>query len=69
MKGRPVRGGVCGLLFGLSLALFLLTTGVLPLDSVLLIVLPLVLLVAGVVLGIAAPLKRSRLGQAPSAGA
>jgi hypothetical protein len=69
MKGRPVRGGVCGLLFGLSLTLFLLTTGVLPLDSILIIVLPVVILLAGVVLGIAAPLKRSRLSRAPSAGA
>ncbi len=66
MKGRPVRGAVCGLLFGLSLALFLLTTGVVPLDSILLIVLPILFLVAGIALGVGAPLKRSRL-RAPSA--
>lgn len=61
MKGRPVRGAACGLLFGLSLALFLLTIGVLPLDSILLAVLPILFLVAGLLLGLTAPFKRDRL--------
>lgn len=61
MKGRPVRGAVCGLLFGFFLSLFLLTFGVLPLDSILVVVLPVLFLVAGIALGAAAPFKRNRL--------
>lgn len=66
MKGRPVRGAVCGLLFGLFLSLFLLTVGVLPLDSILVVVVPVLFLVAGILLGVAAPFKRDRL-QRPAA--
>jgi hypothetical protein len=77
MKGRPLRGIVCGLLFGLSLSLLLLTTGVIPLDSILLVVLPVLFLLVGIGLAAAAPFKRSRLqgpppgvaaGPAPAAG-
>ena len=61
MKGRPLRGAVCGFLFGFFLSVFLLTIGVLPLDSILVIVLPVLFLVLGVLLGVAAPFKRDRL--------
>lgn len=64
MKGHPVRGGVCGLLFGFFLSVFLLTIGVVPLDSILVIVLPLAFAAVGVALGVAAPFKRSRLPRA-----
>ncbi len=67
MKGRPVRGAVCGLLFGLFLTVFLLSVGVLPLDSILVVVLPVLLLVVGVGLGAAAPFKRDRLQRASAA--
>jgi hypothetical protein len=66
MKGRPVRGAVCGLLFGLFLSLFLLTFGVLATDSILLAVLPVLFLLVGIALGVAPPFKRDRL-QGPSA--
>jgi hypothetical protein len=61
MKGRPFLGAFCGFLFGLSLAGFLLTTGVLATDSILLIVLPVVFLVVGIALAAIGPFKRSRL--------
>lgn len=59
-KGHPVRGALTGLLFGGFLTLFLLTIGVVPLDSILVIVLPVVVLLAGIGLGIGAPFKRGR---------
>jgi hypothetical protein len=66
MKGRPLRGIVFGLLFGLSLSLLLLTTGVIPLDSILLVVIPIVFLLVGIGLAAAAPFKRSRLQGPPA---
>ena len=66
MKGRPFLGAFCGFLFGLSLAGFLLTTGVLATDSILLVVLPIVLLVVGIALAAIAPFKRSRLDSRPT---
>lgn len=71
MKGHPVVGVICGFLFGLFLAGFLLTIGVLATDSILHIVLPIVFLFVGLGLAAAAPFKRSRLqptgAAAPSA--
>ena len=55
-----MRGAFCGLVFGSSLSVFLLTVGVLPLDSVVVVVLPALLLLAGLLLGMSAPLRRSR---------
>jgi hypothetical protein len=55
-RGHPVLGAVMGLLFGLSLALTLLVFGVFALDSILLLVLPVLLLVLGGVWGKLAPL-------------
>ncbi len=65
MRGSPLRGAVSGLLFGVFLALFLLTIGVVPLDSILLLILPVLLLAGGIALGLSAPFKRSRLKAAP----
>lgn len=59
-KAHPVRGALTGLLFGGFLTLFLLTIGVVPLDSILVIVLPVVFLLAGIGLGVGAPFKRDR---------
>ena len=57
-RGRPVLGAVAGLLFGLFLAVDLLMLGVIVSDSPLFAVLPAVFLVAGFLLGVAAPLRR-----------
>jgi len=67
MKGRPFLGVVSGLLFGISLAGLLLTTGVLATDSILLVVLPIVGLIVGIALAAIAPFKRSRLGTTSTA--
>jgi hypothetical protein len=67
MKGRPFLGAFCGFLFGLSLAGFLLTTGVLATDSVLLIVLPILFLLLGIAWAAVAPFKRDRLDAGPPA--
>ena len=48
MKGSPIRGAVCGLLFGLFLGLFVLTFGLVATDSILLVVLPVLFLVVGI---------------------
>jgi hypothetical protein len=61
MKGHPFLGAVCGFLFGLFLAGFLLSIGVLATDSVLHLVLPILFLLVGIGLAAAAPFKRSRL--------
>jgi len=57
-RGHPILGAIAGFLFGLFLGLTLLVAGVLALDSILLVVLPLALLVLGIVWGVAAPLGR-----------
>lgn len=64
-RGRPVLGAVSGFFLGLFVGLDLLFFGVVPLDSVVLTVLPLIGLLLGLALGVAAPLGRSG-GRAPS---
>jgi hypothetical protein len=59
-RGRPVLGGLAGFFFGLFLAADLLMLSVFALDSVLVLVLPVLFLVVGVVLGITAPLRMLR---------
>ncbi len=75
-RGRPVLGAVSGFFLGLFVGLDLLFFGVIPLDSVMITALPIVGLIAGIVLGVAAPLGRSKAapaaappawGEAPSA--
>ncbi len=61
MRGRPVLGAVSGLFLGLFLGFDLLLLKVVPSDSTLLVLLPIVGLVAGILLGRAAPLGRKRL--------
>jgi len=56
-RGRPVLGAIMGLLFGLFLGFDLALMGVVPLESVLLVVLPLAGLVLGIALGMTAPLR------------
>lgn len=60
MKGRPVLGGVAGFFLGVFVAYDLLLAKVVVSDSPLLVALPVLGLVAGVGLGLWAPLGRRR---------
>ena len=57
-RGRPVLGGVSGLMFGFFMALNLVLLGVVPLSSPLVIVFPIVGLIGGIALGRWAPIGR-----------
>jgi hypothetical protein len=59
-RGRPIRGAIAGLFFGLFVSLDLVIFGVLALDADVLAVIPLLALVAGVVLGVMAPMGAGR---------
>jgi hypothetical protein len=59
MKKRPVLGAFSGLCFGLFLALFLFSAGVIRLDSGLLSLLPVLGLVVGLAGALWAPLRRT----------
>ena len=59
-RGHPIRGAIAGLVFGLFLSLDLLIFGVVALDAAVLAVLPLLGLLAGLALGLKAPLHRRR---------
>lgn len=59
-RGRPILGAICGLLLGLFLGIDLFLFGIVPLDSVVITLLVVLGLVAGIVLGLRAPLNRSR---------
>lgn len=61
MKGRPVRGLIGGLLLGIFLDIDLVFGGVIKLESVVLTILPIALAVVGLLLGLWAPLGRSRI--------
>ena len=56
--GRRVLGAIAGFLFGGSLAALLLPLGVLPLDSIFLVLLPFIGLVVGLVWAWVAPIGR-----------
>ncbi len=59
-RGRPVLGAIAGLLFGLFLTFDLLMFSVFPFESVLVLVIPVLGLLAGVLLGWTAPLRALR---------
>ncbi|MGE0600278.1 MAG: hypothetical protein AB7J35_14100 [Dehalococcoidia bacterium] len=59
-RGRPVIGAIAGFFFGLFLAIDLLLMNAIPLDSAMIVVLPLAFLVVGIVAGLFAPLRLSR---------
>ena len=63
-KGHPIRGAIAGLFFGLFLSLDLLVFGVVALDADILAILPLLGLIAGLALGLTAPMKRGKSGTA-----
>ena len=69
MKGRLVRGFFAGLFLGIFVDIDLVFGGVVKLSSVVLTILPIVLIVVGLLLGIWAPVGRSRgAALAPSSG-
>lgn len=59
--GRTIAAAVLGLLFGLFVAADLVLFGVIPLNSVVVTIVPVVGLVLGVVLGIVAGNRKQRL--------
>jgi hypothetical protein len=71
-RGRPIRGAIAGLFFGLFVSLDLVIFGVLALDADVLAFIPLLGLVAGVLLGVMAPLGRrsaeGKRARVPSVG-
>lgn len=68
-RGRPVLGGISGFFFGLFLGITLLSLGILPLDSPLLTLLPIIGLALGLVLAFTAPIPRRGGGGAVPSGA
>lgn len=60
MRGRPLLGAVAGFFFGAFLAYDLILFEVVVSDNPVVVVLPLVFLLAGVGLGLWAPLARRR---------
>ena len=70
-RGRPIRGAIAGLFFGVFLSLDLVLFGVFALDADVLALFPVLGLFAGVALGVMAPLHRRGRGGAeePSAAA
>jgi hypothetical protein len=67
--GRAIAAGILGLLFMLFVAADLVLFGVVPLNSVLVTILPGAGLVLGVVLGVIAGGRQQRLVAAATAGA
>ena len=61
-KGHPVMGAIAGFFFGLSLSVFLLAASAFALNSVLVVVFPILFLVLGLLWGLWAPIGR---GNAP----
>ena len=57
-RGRPIRGAIAGLFLGLFVSLDLVIFGVFALDADALVLFPVLGLMAGVALGVMAPLHR-----------
>ncbi len=57
VRGRPVAGAILGFIFGIFLALSLLQMSVFALDSVMVVLLPIIMLIVGGVWGYFAPLR------------
>jgi hypothetical protein len=64
-RGHPGRGAIFGFLFGLFLGIDLLLFGLVPSNSAVLVVLPLVGLVGAVALGLTAPFRRRAPSREP----
>jgi hypothetical protein len=61
-RGRPVLGAISGFFLGLFLGLDLMFFGVVPLDSAVITVAPVLGLVIGVALAFVAPFARAKTG-------
>ena len=59
-RGHPIVGAIAGLLFGGFVATDLFLFGVIPMDSIVFTIAPLVGLILGILLGRWAPLRRRR---------
>ncbi len=57
-RGRPILGVIAGIFLGLFVGIDLLVLGVVPLDSAVLTITPLVGLALGLVLSLVAPFRR-----------
>jgi hypothetical protein len=67
-RGRPVLGGIMGFLFVFFIALDLLVLGIIPLNSALVTILPIVGIVVGLVWAKFAPVpRRGAASEAPPA--
>lgn len=55
MRGRPVLGAIAGFFFGAFIGFDLFVLGVLPLQSIVLTILPVLGVIGGIVLGRTAP--------------
>lgn len=57
-RGRPVLGAIAGFLFGIFVGLDLWFFGMVPSDSIVLTILPVLGLVLGIVVGLTGPIRR-----------
>lgn len=57
-RGHPIRGAVAGLFFGIFVSLDMVIFGVVALDANVLALFPVLGIIAGVALGVLAPLRR-----------
>ncbi|MGH8994375.1 MAG: hypothetical protein ACRDZ7_22935 [Acidimicrobiia bacterium] len=64
-RGHPVRGAIAGFFFGLFISLDLVIFGLMPVEADALALIPLLGLIAGIVLGITAPVRRKASGSQP----
>jgi hypothetical protein len=60
VRGRPVAGAILGLIFGIFLTFSLLQMSVFPLESNLVVIIPIVTLILGGLNGYFAPLRYIR---------
>ena len=65
LRGRPIMAAIFGFLSGLFGAVTLLAFGVIPLESALVTLLPLILMVVAFAIAMWAPLGRSQAAPAP----
>ncbi|MGQ0825545.1 MAG: hypothetical protein ACT4OX_11075 [Actinomycetota bacterium] len=68
-RGHPVWAAFSGFFLGLFVGLDLLLLGVVPLNSIVLTVLPVVGLVLGIIVALLVPLKRKPHAEAPGGAA
>ena len=65
-RGRPIRGAIAGLFFGIFVSLDLVIFGVVALDANVLALFPVLGIIAGIALGVLAPLRRRSASTEPA---